>query len=163
MFYIIEHEYVGPNTGQHIDDHIVVITTEPAQTNMSHEDRTEGWCGTTNDWALHAHGEHETEDAARAAITATFGECREIMDPAALDDDEIATFRVGKYEPLCAQATREWLYDGMRDSIDADTTDEQIAQQATDYEIDANAQGYTLLSPETVLEEYRDELRDDQE
>ena len=32
------------------------IHTSPAHTNMSHQPRLRGWCGTTNDVAVYAHG-----------------------------------------------------------------------------------------------------------
>ena len=74
-YYLIEHEYVGPN--QHclatdynniVNGHYFVIQDRPGLTNMSHEPRTEGWLGTTNDWSETALGEYPTEKAAEKAV-----------------------------------------------------------------------------------------------
>lgn len=82
MYYLIENKYVGPNQrqDQYIDLDTIEISTSPAITNSSHEERIEGWCGTTNDWAVYAHGEYGTIEEARAAITDKFGDVRD-CDP----------------------------------------------------------------------------------
>lgn len=90
MYYIIETIYVGPNQNQdeYVDADRIEISTSPATANMSHEKRTEGWCGTTNDWSVYAHGEYATIEEARAAITEKFGEVRESDGDSFESDDE---------------------------------------------------------------------------
>ena len=80
MYYVIETNYAGPNHDQHADADIIEISTAPAITNSSHEVRIEGWCGTTNDWAVYAHGEYASAEEARAAIAEKFGDVRD-SDP----------------------------------------------------------------------------------
>ncbi|MCP5428529.1 MAG: hypothetical protein H6966_09725 [Chromatiaceae bacterium] len=167
MYYVIETKYVGPNSNQHADSDTIEITTKPAITNMSHEERIDGWCGTTNDWAVYAHGEYDAEKAARNAIAEKFGECRE--------DDNIETwdrakrgvvtiFRPGKYAPMSSQATADWAYEGIQSDIESDTTDERIAELVAEYEEEANSNGCTLDSDlEGFMQERRQELRDELE
>jgi len=73
MYYLIANKYVGPN----VDDRdanargnrdYYTIQTEPGTTNLSGEERTSGWLGTTGDWSETAMGEFETEAEAREAI-----------------------------------------------------------------------------------------------
>lgn len=126
MFYLIETNYVGPNQDQNADADAVRIQTKPGRTNSSHEERTEGWLGTTNDWAEYARGKYETEEAARAAIEDLFGECREVELEACIDDGVVAAFRLGKFEPMNREATENWIYSGLKCDVTADTTDEQL-------------------------------------
>ena len=42
---------------------ILGISVTPCQTNMSHQECTSGWCGTSNDNSLTALGEFDTDDA----------------------------------------------------------------------------------------------------
>ena len=172
MFYIIETNYVGPNSDQHADADEVRIQTEPGRTNSSHQERTEGWLGTTNDWAQYARGEYETEDAARAAIEELFGECRERAvgsDPVNDDPDGcvVAVFKVGKYEPMSREWTAGWITPGLQSDVTADTTDEQLEALIEEWEGACNGEGYTLDSRAIdMAREYRDELiasRDEQD
>jgi hypothetical protein len=151
-YYIIEREYVGPNQDQNVDSHTYTIQTIPARTNMSREVRTDGWCGTTNDWALYARGEYETEQAARDYIEENYGPVREGDDSGnyiGMDDDgepieAIAVFRPGKYIPMDAEGTGNYCWEGIRTDITADTTDGQIEALIDQYETEVNGEGYTL-------------------
>lgn len=172
MFYIIKIEYVGPNPDQNPDADEVRIQTEPGRTNSSHVERTEGWLGTTNDWAYFAHGEYETEETARAAIKELFGECRERefgTNPFKDDPDEpvVAVFKLGKYEPMSREWTGDWIYSGLQSDVTADTTDEQLESLIEEWESECNSQGYTLNGRAIdMAREYRDELiakRDEQD
>ena len=157
MYYIIETKYVGPNQ-THVDVDTIEISTSAAITNSSHEERTEGWCGTTNDWAVYAHGEYATIEEARAAITEEFGEVRD----SDANGDSVETYKPGKYAPMSRQDTADWAYEGFRFDIKADTTDERIAELVTEYEAEANRNGYTLDSDlEDFMQERRQELRDE--
>lgn len=170
MYYVIETKYVGPNQTQdnYVDADKIEISTTPAITNSSREERTEGWCGTTNDWAVYAHGEYATIEEARAAIATKFGEVRD-SDPngdsfESDDEDVIETYKPGKYTPMSSQATADWAYDGIQSDIEADTTDERIAELVAEYEAEANSNGYTLDSDlESLMQERRQELRDELE
>lgn len=170
MYYIIETKYVGPNQTQeqYVDVDRIEISTSPAITNSSHEVRTEGWCGTTNDWAVYAHGEYATLEEARAAITEKFGDVRDCDtngDSFESDNaDVVETYKAGKFAPMSSQATADWAYEGIQSDIEADTTDERIAELVAEYEAEANSIGYTLDSDlEDLMRERRQELRDEQE
>ena len=169
MYYIIETNYVGPNQteDQYVDVDTIEISTSPAITNSSHEQRTEGWCGTTNDQAVYAHGEYATIEEARAAITDKFGEVRDSDDNGdsfESDEDVVETYKPGKYAPMSSQATADWAYEGIRYDIEATTTDERIAELVSEYESEANSNGYTLDSDlEGFMQERRQELRDELE
>lgn len=167
MFYLIETNYVGPNQDQNADADAVRIQTKPGRTNSSHEERTEGWLGTTNDWAEYARGKYETEEAARAAIEDLFGECREVELEACIDDGVVAAFRLGKFEPMNREATENWIYSGLKCDVTADTTDEQLETLIEEWEAQCNSEGYTLDgSAIDMAREYRDERiakRDEQD
>ena len=165
MYYIIENNYVGPANEQITDLDNVVISTTAAKTNCSQEEKTEGWCGTTNDWAIYAHGEYDTIEEARAAITDKFGAVRD-TDPNGErydsdDEDVVETYLPGKYAPMSSESTAYWAYEGIQSDIEADTTDERIAELVAEYEAEANSNGYTLDSDlEDFMQERRQELRD---
>ena len=166
MYYIIETNYVGPNRaeGRYLDSDTIEIRYTPAITNSSREERTEGWCGTTNDWAVYAHGEHATIEEARAAIAQKFGEVRDSDangDRFESDDENvIETYKPGKYAPMSSEATAEWACS----EIEADTTDDRIVELVAEYEAEANSSGYTLGSDlEGFMLKRRQELRDELE
>jgi hypothetical protein len=68
-------------------------------------------CGTTNDWAVYAHGEYATIEEARAAITEKFGEVRDSDangDSFESDDEDVVeAYKPGKYAPMSSQATAD--------------------------------------------------------
>ena len=170
MYYIIETNYVGPNRtqDQYVDVDTIVISTSPAMSNLSHVERTWGWCGTTNGWAVYAYGEYATIDAARAAIAERFGDVRN-TDPdgdSFESDDEgvVETYKVGKFAPVSREGTADWAYDGIQSDIEADTSDERIAELVAEYEAVANSYGYALHSDlKAFMQERRQELRDELE
>lgn len=164
MYYLVERNYVGPNPydTQFVDADELYITTVPARTNSSKEIRTEGWCGTTNDWAVYAHGEYETIEKAREAIAEKFGETR-IQEQGEYDEPEnvFERYKLGKYVPMSREETADWAHDGIQADITADTTDEEIDVLVSEYEANAREQGYTLDSDlEDFMKERRQELRD---
>lgn len=168
-YYVVKIDYVGPNQDQHADDDRIEIRTNPARTNMSHEVKLDGWCGTTNDWAVYAHGEYVTEQAARDYIQETFGPVREdeeAGDYIGVDKDgepiqAVAVFRPGKYIPMDAEATGNYCWEGIKVDIKADTTDEQIEALVEQYEAEVNEEGYTLdkRALSESMEARRDELK----
>lgn len=169
MYYVIEINYAGPDQDQdqYIDVDVINISTSPATTNSSNEVRTDGWCGTTNDWATYAHGEYTTLDEARAYIKKKFGELRdcdangdkfEYLD----DEDVVETYKIGKYEPLGTQATVAWAYERMYNDIKADTSDFEIMMLSVKYKREAKFEGFDLH--EDLLHymlEQRDQLREE--
>ena len=167
MHYITSSEYAGPNQDEHSDDHTYQISTEPGRTNMSHEVRTDGWLGTSNDWAQYAHGEFETEEGARKEIKRLLSDgFREIDDIEDYHRDEgvIAEFRVGRYEEWGRETTGDWTRESISDNVTAETSDEQISRLVEEYESEANEEGGTLWSGlEENMVERRDELRDEAE
>lgn len=170
MYYIVETSYVGPNRSQSdcVDLDKIEIRTSPTTGNMSREECTEGWCGTTNDWAVYAHGEYATIEEARAAIAEKFGEVRDSDAegcPFEADDkDVVETYRPGKYAPMSSQATADWAHEIIRSEIRADTTDERIRELVEDCESEANSIGYTLHSDlESLMRRHRQDLRDELE
>jgi hypothetical protein len=166
-YYVIKTEYVGPNQDQHVDDDRIEIRTAPARTNSSHEIKLGGWCGTTNDWAVYAHGEYRTEQEARDYIEKQFGPVREGEDVDAFtgfDEDgepttPIAIFRPGKYIPMDAEGTGNYCWEAVLVDITADTTDEQIEALIKTYEAEVNDEGYTL--DKRALEDSMAQRRDD--
>jgi len=148
MYYIIETNYVGPNAAQHVDADTIEITTVPAVSNSTGQVRLNGWCGTTNDWSVHAHGSYATLSDAMSAIEDLFNEVRDCNpngDPFLSDDPTVVhVYRPGAYAPMGIQETGEWLSSGFSESILVQTTDEQISALLHDWEAEANHQGYTL-------------------
>lgn len=165
MYYIIETQYVGPNQDQdqYVDVDRVEISTSPAVTNSSREECTEGWCGTTNDWAVYAHGEYATIEEALAAVAEKFGEVRD-ADAAYPDSGIVETYKLGKYTPMGIEETSQWAYAGFSSEINAGTTDDRITELVAEWEGEANSEGWTLDSSlENNMKVYRQELRDDPE
>jgi hypothetical protein len=145
VYYIIERNYVGPNPDQHLNDHTYKITTEPGRGNLSNEVRTQGWLGTTNDWSETAHGEYDTEEAARGFVAKSLEVSREI-EPSDYDQYQgvIALFAVGQYERLGRDGSLGWCYESMQAELQAKTTDAQIDAFIRQCESLANDEGMTL-------------------
>lgn len=167
MYYVIETKYVGPNQydTQFVDADNVTISKVPAKANMSGEPRTEGWCGTTNDWSVHAHGAYETLEAAQAAVAEKFGETR-IQELGEYDEYEniVEKYKLGEYEPMSSEETADWAYEGIQSDITAGTTDERIDELVDEYELEANRKGYTLDSDlGDFMRDRRQALRDEME
>nr|WP_319776016.1 hypothetical protein [uncultured Sphaerochaeta sp.] len=158
--YIIEENYVGPNQDQHIDDDVIKISTDPARKNMSKEICLDGWCGTTDDWAVYARGEYESVEAAREHIKETYKDAREIDD--FYDEGGLikAVYKPGKYEPLCKEATGNFIYDSLKESVNASTTDAEISALVDDWEAAAHEEGYTLTGAYDMAVAYRDVLQE---
>lgn len=128
-YYIIEQEYVGPNRQDHLNDHAVVVSTEPATTNSSHEIRVKGWCGTTNDWSVNAHGEYDSIEAAEAAIAEIFGDVRLENDESGIRDEEdtvVRAYVVGKFPEMDDEEIATAYWDDVKRFVKSDTTDDEI-------------------------------------
>ena len=111
-------------------------------------------------------GEYATLDEAQTAFSALFPEHRDADDS---DIDSLSNafngvvevFKPGKFEPLGPEGSLVWINDDMTRDINADTTDEEIAQLGLTYEQEANDLDLTLDEDVVdALRDYRDELRD---
>lgn len=173
MFYVIETVYVGPNETdeRYIDTHSFEISTRPAVGNLDHEPRTSGWCGTTNDWSIDAHGEFATQEAAENWIKEYLADigCREDDmedDDDPFDSDVVARYLPGRYAPLTPEHTQDWVNPAL-DEVTRDTTDDEIsvmvAQLVEDCrdEMELDPHVDTLREEiEDRRQEQRDELED---
>jgi hypothetical protein len=173
-YYVVETNYEGPNRDRYIDADRVEIWTVPARHNTSGRICLEGWCGTTNDWGVYAHGEYDTLEGARAAIAEKFGGVREgdvepherfLWDYDGDDDGEIVErYRLGAFIPYTRDETAEWAWESMEQDITANTTDERLGELVDEYEAAANREGITLHDDLwDVLAEFRERLREDEE
>lgn len=166
MFYIIETVYTGPNQtqDQFVDADTIEIGTEPARGNCSGEIILNGWCGTTNDWAVYAHGEYETVEEAEDAVKRIFGPVHEedANGDAFENRDEsvVKVFKQGEYEPMSKEAAGNWLAAAIYEDIDATTSDDRIQELVEEYEGLANDEGYTIDSGDLqdLLEKRRQDL-----
>lgn len=131
-YYIISTAYVGPNLYENLDTDRIEICTEPGITNISHEIRTEGWLGQTNDWSQHAHGEYATVEDALDAVDRLWPEHREVEDEDWNDDTIVRTFRPGRYTPISHD---DLVLDYF---VAAESTDAQIVESAVMLEEGAN-------------------------
>lgn len=176
MFYVIETQYVGPNSldSQHIDSHVFEVATQPAMTNSSHDVCTEGWCGTTNDSSVYAHGEYHSQQAAEEWITQHLSESGyredELDQPAEqhMDDAQdgiVARYRPVRYEPMTAEATKDWVFEAL-DEVAADTSDQAVADLVAMLQESSRTEINAELDEDTVREainERQQELRDEQD
>lgn len=157
--YVIEVNYVGPNRDQNIDADQIKITTEPARKNMSNEVCLDGWCGTTNDWAVYARGEFPNLEAAEAFIRENYKDVREIDDFYDEDITVKAVYKPGKYEPISKEATDDFIYDSLKESVNSSTTDDEIRALVDEWEREANGHGCTLTGAYDLAVAYRDGLQ----
>lgn len=150
MFYVIETSYIGPNRNQdeYIDADRIEICTEPAKTNSSHEVRTEGWCGTTNDYCVTAHGEYDTLEKARDAVMDKFAPVRDSdilgYSFASGYDDAVAVFKPGKYQPMGKQFTEGEIYSWCEIEVSAVTSDDEISDMIGRCEKQMKDEGFIL-------------------
>ena len=154
--YVIEVNYVGPNRDQNIDADQIKITTEPARKNLSNEVCLDGWCGTTDDWAVYARGVYDSKEAAEKFIKTLYKDTRE-TDFDDNDQSIVAVYKPGKYEPLCKEATRNFIHDALQESITTSTTDDEIRALVDEWEAAANDEGWTLTDAFDLAVAYRNE------
>ena len=156
--YVIEENYVGANRDQNIDADVIKITTEPATHNMNNEVCLDGWCGTTDDWAVYARGEYKSVEAAREYIRENYKNVREIDDFYDEGGTIKAIYKPGKYEPISREATVNFIYDSLISSVTQTTTDDEIRALVDEWEATANSEGWTLTDAFDLAVAYRDEL-----
>lgn len=177
MYYIISEKYTGPNWEEHLDSEMAWIQTYPGRTNMSNEERTEGWLGTTNDWSKSAHGEYDTLEEARKALYALYPDgYRELGDDElsqlqwidGRDDNQmLAAVRAGEYAQLSADSSCDFCWaNGADQDVTAATTEEEIEQMVDRAEDFCNDEWRATLNRDAAIRrgrEIRDERRDDAE
>lgn len=110
-YYVIEINYNGPSQEQHVDADKIEISAACAVTNSRREKCTSGWCGTTNDWSVYAHGEYVTLEQAQVAIAEKFGKVRDAdPDGDAFESDipnVVKTYKAGLYSKMSRHATQK--------------------------------------------------------
>lgn len=142
-----------------IDDNgetLIELRGAPARTNCSHQPKTDGWCGTTNNVATYAHGEYPSIEEARSVVKKTFGDTRAVevdLD----DDDVIEAYKLGLYESLGSSESVDYLYDRICNDVSCDTSDEEISSRLYEYETSSNKIGLTIDIP--AVRAFMEELR----
>lgn len=169
MIYLIARSYVGPNAGRDpwVDYDHVDLTTTPGRTNSSHEERTAGWLGTTNDISVHAYGAYETVEAAREALDALLPDGYRV-EPADGDEEGDVVLRVkpGAVELLSTAASRLWCGDALWQAVTADTTDDEIASLVDAAARACREDGVGALDTEILIQDgqqVRDDLRGEED
>lgn len=154
-FYVIERNYVGPNSEQHLNDDTVSITNDPARYNSSKEVCVEGWAGTTDDVAVYARGEFASMAEAVQFIFDEYKQGLRVVQDIALYDGAIAMYKIGKFYVLNKDATEEWLSDALVSDIKGDMTDDELQAIVDSWEDDANSQELTLTGAMALAEKER--------
>lgn len=151
-YYVVETEYTGPNAGAEnfTDLDKIEIRTTPAIDQRTGEPRADGYCGNHNDFETTACGAFDTLDEAKASITERVGEIRsesaagEPFKSTDHDDDVVEIFKPGKYEPMSRSDTAQFVENQSAGDLQADSTDEKIAELVKACEAEVNRTGYTL-------------------
>jgi hypothetical protein len=163
-FYVLDHKYVGPNENPNPSE--ILISTEPAYTNQSHELILDGWAGTTNDWSTTAYGEYPSLAAAKEAVFKVFGETR-LVDNDGEDIDSPGTHIVlvmkpGKYDGMTMDEIEDWIYEFKEVNVNVDTTAAEFDQFASECEAHANELGSTMAgAAQEIFTQYQIELREE--
>lgn len=170
-YYLIETKYVGPNrhdsNGNWIgDSRMMHICTQPWRTNQSHEERTEGWLGTTNDMRADARGEFESLNAARAAAHEA-GFTRQ-YDGDDCDDGETVEQWISEEAARAQWDAGDWFINGLgregtriEYGITAETTDEELEAAIDRAEHEAAEENVEIHGTTELFEELRAELREE--
>lgn len=160
-YYVISHRYVGPNIDQNMNKDTVGVFTTPACGNMSRQPIVAGWCGTTNGWSEHAHGEYNSLSEATAFIISKF-DVRDINDQETMlvrEEEAVELFLIGRYTKMSKEATGEWLYHEFRNSLTIETTDEEIQKLVKVWMAEVNRDGYEFHpDAESMAIKFRDEI-----
>lgn len=165
--WVVSESDVGPNRmsvgdengSNPIWDEIIYIVNSIPTTNMSHEEREEGWLGQTGDSSAYAHGGFASKEAARTYIS-------EYMK-GRLIDENLVKEKYGEYEGNTEIYTTE-KYDYDKYYFAADyfeydepnvegKSDEELEDLAEKLETEANKDGYCIVDD---IERYLKELRD---
>lgn len=149
---------VGDENGEHpIFDEVIEIDSEIPRTNMSNEERVEGWLGSNNEYSSYAHGGFASVESARTYITEYMGGrlidldmCEDVFPQHKEIEEAYTTAKFDKYDFLDS-----WF------SVDepdvSHLSDEEIEKLAEVEEKEAKEQGIGLIGD---IEEYLMKLRD---
>jgi len=175
-YYVTEHTYTLASDTIPLEwQHYYLIQTAPACGNLSGDPITDGWCGTTDDWAECAHGEYCTLEEAQEAVRRLIGCDRlhhhacdsETGFPGGWDEHDETLVECYSRQDLTWTTwdTGEWLYgqDAHPDGVTAETTDEELAGLADEAEAIAEMDRVRLDGEGVldVLTRDRDEQRED--
>ena len=72
MVYVIVGEDVGPNRNWEQECYTITIQNKPGRTNLSRQEKIDGWLETTNDYSETAHGEFKSVEEAENYIKENF-------------------------------------------------------------------------------------------
>jgi len=170
-YYVIETNYTGPNrfsvndAKNILDGQFYQIFTTPQKTNMSHEERIDGWLGATNDWSRTAHGEFATIAAAQSFIGNEIGvEIGAVRTEPATDDDGLIfpdENQIGPTYYACRANYVAYTCDYWDDySPTAETTDAEISVEIKIMEADAKKNNVFIVDdPIEAFTDIRAELR----
>jgi hypothetical protein len=175
QFFLIQSEYIGPNKkdsdGNWIgDSRVMTISTVCGKTNSSHEERPDGWLGTTNDNSLTAYGEFNTLDEARAVAHALgFTENAIDSDDDFRDESDVEQWITPEANRAQWDAS-DWFINGLGSvgtcaeyGITAETTDDELADAVEVAEGEDCASDVVLHGTLELFTQLRDELRDETE
>lgn len=149
----------GDENGKHpVFDEIIMIVYEIPQTNSSHEERSEGWLGSNNEYSSNAHGGFASVESARTYIVGYMG-------GRLIEDMDLLRNEYGSYEDYMEVYTTAPFdtYYFVADWFDVDKpevqglTDEEIEKLVEKEELSASKEGIGLLGD---IKEYLIELRD---
>lgn len=134
----------------------VEIISQPGRTNLSHEERTDGWLGTTNDVYECAIGEFETLEAAREELqTRGYIPQDEVHEDVDIPEPQYSDECVERwFEEDWAYAhwdAENWLY-ANEDTVRAQVDELGVDDAARYYETDAEEQGVRLHGTEDYLQ-----------
>jgi len=157
MFYVIERNYVGPNseTSRYCDFDFIVISKVPTFKN-SKEDCVEGWCRTKNDVSITAHGQYETYEKALETIQQRFGEVREVENEGQ-NPDIVAIFKPGRFANITKEFASDLAYDWSKE-LNKCATDKEIDDLIMQMEEWANGEGFTVSGHKKYIKEEIEEL-----
>jgi hypothetical protein len=158
MYYIIEYDR-NPYS-KAVDQETIVVTRSPATHPTTGEEVIEGHVITWNDVPRYAHGEYDSIEKAREAVSRIFGECRELDEPGHCD--AVLEFKLGALEPWDRESTESWLYDGLSADINANDTDEELEELGEYYRKAAASDGVALHEDLfEILNDYREMLQEE--
>lgn len=165
-YYLVESQYVGPNQDDpryhQACEGVMTISTEPGTMNFSHEEKTEGYLGTTNDYSSRAHGMYDTiEEARKAAAKLGYTEEIELDESEQHECGPVEKYTT-KTGAMDAWRPAEWLYESRNElGVTAKTTDEEIEKIAEEIKDSAKFGNVFLYGDvEDYLKEYRESLID---
>lgn len=169
MFYVIRSEYVGSNTvdstGAIIGDSVeMMITTQIGQKNLSREDCSEGWLGTTNDISLNACGEFKTLEEAVSHVN---DKGFTVEKESESDDKNVISTWISESANRDKWDAGSYYIDGLGTEetikefgLTADSTFEEISSMAEKAECEARNENIELFGTLEMLENLRDELKE---